>query len=97
MLGDGEHLPRIRAGDRAADGCMDMRCQSALRLDRGEVLQVVAGETAQVMYEAVEQRGEVDRIGPEPGGPVLTCGGSEGCLAWTLPCWKLVNWGDSGK
>jgi hypothetical protein len=33
-----------------------------LRLDRGEVLDVVAEEAAQVLNEPVEQRGEVQRV-----------------------------------
>ena len=66
VVGRGQDLPQVRAGDRAAHGEMDMRGQPPLRLDGGEVLQVVAEEAAQVLDEPVEQGREVQRV---PGGP----------------------------
>jgi hypothetical protein len=36
--------------------------RAALWFDSGEVLQVIAGEAAQVLDEPVEQRGEVQRV-----------------------------------
>ena len=50
------------AGDGAADGEVDVRGEAALWFDGGEVLQVIAGEPAQVLDEPVEQRGEVQRV-----------------------------------
>jgi hypothetical protein len=41
---------------------MGVRGQAALGFDGGEVLHVVAEETAQVLDEPVQQRGEVDRV-----------------------------------
>ena len=48
-----------------------MRGEPALGFDGGEVLQVIAGEAAQVLDEPVEQRGEVQRV---PGGAGVVVG-----------------------
>jgi len=45
---------------------MDVRGEPPLGFDGGEVLDVIAGEPAQVLNEPVKQRGEVQRV---PGGP----------------------------
>ena len=65
MVGRGDDLAEFGAGDGAADRDVDVRGEPPLRLDGGEVLDVVADEPAQVLNEPVEQRGEVQRV---PGG-----------------------------
>ena len=73
VVGGGDHAAQVGARDGAAQGDVGMRGQAALRLDGGEVLDVVAEEAAQVLDEPVQQRGEVDRV---PGGPgVVVAGG----------------------
>jgi hypothetical protein len=62
VVGGGDDLAQFGAGDGAADGKVDVRGEPPLGFDGGEVLQVVAGEPAQVLDEPVEQRGEVQRI-----------------------------------
>ena len=62
MVGSGEDLAELLAGDGAADGKVDMRGEPALEFDGGEVLQVIPGEPAQVLDEPVEQRGEVQCV-----------------------------------
>jgi hypothetical protein len=47
-----------------------VRREAALGFDGGEVLQVVAGQAAQVLDEPVEQRGEVQRV-PRGRGVVI--------------------------
>jgi hypothetical protein len=41
---------------------VDMRGETALGFDGGEVLQVIANKAAQVLDEPVEQRGEVQGV-----------------------------------
>ena len=62
MVGGGDDLTELSAGDGAADGEVDVRGEAALWFDGGEVLQVIAGEPAQVLDEPVEKRGEVQRV-----------------------------------
>jgi hypothetical protein len=52
-----------------------VRGESFLWFDGGEVLQVVAEVAAQVLYEPVEQRGEVQCV---PGGPIILVGNRVG-------------------
>jgi hypothetical protein len=66
-MGRGDDLAEFFARDGAAYRDMDVRRQPPLRLDRGEVLNVVADVPAQVLDEPVEQRGEVERV-PRGGG-----------------------------
>jgi hypothetical protein len=49
---------------------MNVRRESALRFDGGEVLKVVADQAAEVLDEPVEQRGEVQRV-PRGRGVVV--------------------------
>ena len=51
---------------------MQVWCESALWFDGGEVLDVVADEAPQVLYEAVDQLGEVQRV---PGRPPIVVAG----------------------
>ena len=67
VVGGGDDLSEFGAGDGAAQGDVDVRGEAALRFDGGEVLDVAADVAAQVLDEAVEQRGEVQRV---PGGAV---------------------------
>ena len=78
VVGRGEDAAQVGPGDGAAHGQVDMRREPPLRLDSGEVLQVVAEEAAQVLDEPVEQRREVQRV---PGRPlvVVACPGRPGC------------------
>ena len=71
MVGGGDDLAELVPRDGAADGEVDVRGEPALGFDGGEVLQVVAGEPAQVLDEPVEQRSEVQRI---PGGMLIVVG-----------------------
>jgi hypothetical protein len=71
VVGDDDDLPQLGAGDGAAHGDINVRGQPLLRLDGGEVLHVVAEDTAQVLDEPVEQGGEVWCI---PGGPLVVVG-----------------------
>ncbi len=71
VVGGGDDLAQLGAGDRAADGDVDVRGEAFLRFDRGEVLEVLADEAAQVLDEPVEQRGEVQRVA---GGPLVVVG-----------------------
>ena len=66
VVGRGEHLAQLGARDRAPDRHMDMGSKPFLRFDDGEVLHVVAEVPAQVLYQPVEQRSEVDRIARRP-------------------------------
>ena len=70
MVGRGDHLAQFAAGDGAADRHVHVRREAALRLDGGEVLQVIAAVAAQVLDEPVEQRGEVQRV-PRGRGVVI--------------------------
>src|ERR1017187_6092498 len=62
VVGRGDDLAQFGAGDGAADRDVDVRGEPALRFDGGEVLEVVAGEPAQVLDEPVEQCREVQRV-----------------------------------
>ena len=76
VVGGGDDLPQLGAGQGAADGDVHVRGQAPLWFDGGEVLHVVAEDAAQVLDEPVEQRGEVQRI---PRGPrVVVCGRVDG-------------------
>jgi hypothetical protein len=66
VVGGGDDLPQLVAGDGAADGEVDVRGKSPLGFDGGEVLQVVAEEAAQVLDEPVEQRREMQRVARGP-------------------------------
>ncbi len=77
VIGGGQDLAQLGAGDGAADRDVHVRRQTALRLDGGEVLDVIADKAAQVLDEPVEQRGEVQRIAGGPG--VVVDGGSGWC------------------
>ncbi len=66
VVGRGEHLAQLDAGHGAADCHVHVRGEPLLRLDRGEVLEVVADEPAQVLDQPVEQRGEVQRVAGRP-------------------------------
>lgn len=67
----GEYLAQFGAGDGAADRDVHVRSQAALRLDRREVLHVLAAEPAEVRDESVEQRSEVQRV---PRGTAIVVG-----------------------
>jgi hypothetical protein len=54
VVGRGDDLAEFGAGDGAADGDVDVRGEPSLRFDGGEVLDVVADESAQVLDEPVE-------------------------------------------
>ena len=54
MVGRGHNLAEFGAGDGAAQGEVDMRGEPALGFDGGEVLQVIANISAQVLDEPVE-------------------------------------------
>ncbi len=84
VVGRGDDLPQLGAGDGAADRDVDVRGEAFLGFDGGEVLEVVAEEAAQVLDEPVEQRGEVQRVA---GGPlvVVAVGVGRGAVAVTLP------------
>ena len=71
MVGRGDDLAELGAGDGAADGDVHVRGEPPLRFDGGEVLDVVADEAAQVLDEPVEQRGEGQRV---PGGVAIIVG-----------------------
>jgi hypothetical protein len=58
MVGSGQDAADLGAGDGAAHGDVGVRCQPPLRLNRGEILDVVAEVAAQVLDEPVEQRGK---------------------------------------
>ena len=62
VIGGSDDLAELGAGDRAADGEVDVRGDAPLWFDGGEILQVIAGVAAQVLDEPVEQRGEVQRV-----------------------------------
>jgi len=62
VVGRGDDLAELGAGDGAADRDVHVRGEPPLWFDGGEVLDVVAGEAAQVLDEPVEQRGEVQRV-----------------------------------
>ena len=66
VVGRGEHLAQLGAGHGAADRHVHVRGEALLRFDRGEVLEVVAEEPAQVLDQPVEQRGEVQRVTRRP-------------------------------
>jgi hypothetical protein len=67
VIAGGDGLPQLGAGEGAADGDVDVRGKAALRLDRGEVLDVVAEEAAQVLDQPVEQPGEVQGVAGRAG------------------------------
>ena len=71
VVGRGDDLPQLGAGDRAADREVNVWGESSLRLDGREVLNVVAAEPAKVLHEPVEQRREVQRV---PRGPLIVIG-----------------------
>ena len=75
VVGRGQDPAQVGAGDGAAHGQVDVRGEPPLRLDGGEVLQVVAEEAAQVLDEPVEQRREVQRV---PCRPLVVVGGRVG-------------------
>ena len=75
VVGGGEDLAQLGAGQGAADGDVDVRGEPPLGFDGGEVLDVVAEEAAQVLDEPVEQRREVQRV---PGRPLVVVGGRVG-------------------
>jgi hypothetical protein len=75
-------------GDGAADGEVDVRGEAALGFDGGEVLQVIAGEPAQVLDEPVEQRGEVQRV---PRGTCVVIGVVD--VAAATPWWVKIGGG----
>ena len=91
VVGGGEDLAQLGAGDGAADRDVDVRGEAALGFDGGEVLDVVAEEAAQVLDEPVEQRGEVQRV---PGGPLVVVGGRVGRGAVARGPGR--SWGRSG-
>ena len=62
VVGGGNDLSQLGAGDRTAHRDMDVWGEAALGFDGGEVLRVVAEDAAQVLGEPVEQRGEVQRV-----------------------------------
>jgi hypothetical protein len=72
VIGRGENLAQLSAGHGSADRHVNVRGQPFLRLDNGEVLQVVADQAAQVLDQAVEQRGEVQRVA---GGSLVAVAG----------------------
>ena len=84
MVGGGEDLAQLGAGNGAADRDVDVRGEPPLGLDGGEVLHVVADEPAQVLDEPVEQRGEVQRV---TGRPLVVVGVrvGRGAVAVTRP------------
>jgi hypothetical protein len=55
VVGGGQDLAQLGAGQGAADGDVNMRGEAPLGFDGGEVLDVVAEEAAQVLSEPVEQ------------------------------------------
>ena len=71
VVGGGDDLAKLGAGDGAADCDVHVRGEPLLGFDGGEVLEVIAAEPAQVLDEPVEQRGEVQRV---PGGPAVIVG-----------------------
>ena len=71
VVGRGDDLAQLGAGDGAADRDVDVRGEPLLGFDGGEVLQVIAAEPAQVLDEPVEQRGEVERV---PGRVAIIVG-----------------------
>ena len=75
VIGRGEHLAQLGAGQGAAHGDVDVRGQPPLGFDGGEVLDVVAEEAAQVLDEPVEQRREVQRV---PRRPLVVVAGRVG-------------------
>jgi hypothetical protein len=81
VVGRGDDLTQVGAGDGAADGDVGVRGEAFLGFDGGEVLEVVAEVAAQVLDEPVEQGGEVQRV---PRGPLvvvsLRVGGAAVCL-----------------
>jgi hypothetical protein len=54
VVGGGEYLAELGAGDGTADRDVDVGSETALWLDGGEVLDVIAAEPAQVLDEPVE-------------------------------------------
>ena len=90
VVGRGEDLAQLGAGDGAADRDVDVRGEAPLGLDGGEVLDVVAEEAAQVLDEPVEQRGEVQRV---PRRPLVVVGGRVGRGAVAV---TGRSWGRSG-
>jgi hypothetical protein len=75
VVGGGDDLPQLGAGDGATHSDVRVGGQAPLGFDGGEVLHVVAKDTAQVLGEAVEQRGEVQRI---PRRPLIVVAGRVG-------------------
>jgi hypothetical protein len=65
VVGRGDDLAELGAGDRAADRDVDVRGEPPLRFDGCEVLEVMADKAPQVLNEPVEQRRKVQRV---PGG-----------------------------
>src|SRR5690349_24142926 len=62
VVGGGDDLPDEDAGHGAADGRMQVRGESFLGFDGGEVLHWPAAGAAQVLPEPVDQLAEVDRV-----------------------------------
>ena len=75
VIGRRQDAAQVGARDGAAHREVDVRGEPPLRLDGGEVLQVVAEEAAQVLDEPVEQRREVQRVA---GRPLVVVGGRVG-------------------
>jgi hypothetical protein len=65
MVGSGDDASQVGAGDGAAQRDVRVRGETALGFDGGEVLDVVAEVSPQVLNEPVEQRRKVQRV---PGG-----------------------------
>jgi hypothetical protein len=72
VVGGGQDLAELSAGDGPADGDVDVEGEAALGFDGGEVLHVLAEVAAQVLDEPVEQRDEGQRVA---GGLVVVVGG----------------------
>ena len=66
VVGRGQDPAQIGAGDRTAHGQVDVRGQTSLRFDHGEVLNVIAKEPPEVLDEPIEQRPEVQRVAGRP-------------------------------
>jgi hypothetical protein len=98
VVGRGEHLPQLGAGDGASDGDVDVRGESFLRFDDREVLQVVAEVAAQVLDQPVEERGEVD--GVASGALVVVPGCVARCVAGRVRlgvAWLIGGGGRAGS
>ena len=68
VVGRGGHLAQLRAREGAACGHVQMRGQTLLGFDGGEVLHVEPGDPAQVLHEPVHELGKVQGV---PRGPTV--------------------------